>query len=257
MDLALKNKTIFIAGASRGIGLGIAEACLAEGARAALTARSPEPLKLATAKLREKFGADRVWSQSGDMRETEVISNALNGAETALGPIWGAVANVGIHPCPRGYDLDDDVWDAGFSQNLDSAYRLAREALRLMVPRGAGSFVFISSMAGVNSVAAPLTYGVSKAAINHLTKDLSRFTGASGVRVNAIAPGYIKFPGGDWETRLQGSEGDYWRAMVDREVPLKRFGTVEEVASMTAFVLSPVSSFVHGAVILVDGGQSR
>lgn len=257
MDLKLSGKTIFIAGASRGIGLGIAEACLAEGANVALTARSPDPLRAAAAALEARYGAGRVWSQAGDMRETETIQNALGGAEKALGPLWGAVANVGIHPCPRGYDVADDVWDAGFAQNLDSAYRLARETLKRLVPRGEGSFVFISSMAGVDSVGAPLTYGVSKAAINHLTKDLSRFTGASNVRVNAIAPGYIKFPGGEWESRLAGPESDYWRAMVEREIPLKRFGTVEEVASIVALALSPIASFVHGAVILVDGGQSR
>jgi 3-oxoacyl-[acyl-carrier protein] reductase len=257
MDLKLDGKTIFIAGASRGIGLGIAEACLAEGANVALVARSPEPLQLAAANLSEKFGADRVWSQAGDMRETTAIRQALSDAEDALGPLWGAVANVGIHPCPRGYDVDDDVWDAGISQNLTSAYRLAREVLKRIVPRGEGSFVFISSMAGVDSVASPLTYGVSKAAVNHLTKDLSRFTGASNVRVNAVAPGYIKFPGGEWEERLKGPDGDYWRDIVNREVPLKRFGMVQEVASMVAFALSPVASFVHGAIILVDGGQSR
>jgi 3-oxoacyl-[acyl-carrier protein] reductase len=257
MDLQLDGKVIFVAGASRGIGLGIAEACLGEGAKVALTARSPGPLKQTHDDLAQRFGADRIWSRAGDMRETPVIQSALADAERALGPLWGAVANVGIHPCPRGFDVDDEAWDAGFLQNLDSAYRLSRECLKRMMPRGEGSFVFISSMAGVDSVGAPLTYSVAKAGINHLTKDLSRFIGASGVRVNAVAPGYIKFPGGEWEERLAGPDGDFWRGMVDREVPLKRFGTIHEVAALVTFALSPVSSFVHGAILSVDGGQSR
>src|SRR6201996_7556839 len=147
MDLKLDGKVIFIAGASRGIGLGIAEACLAEGAKVALTARSPGPLEKIHAELSGTFGRERVWAQAGDMRETAVIQAALARAEDALGPIWGAVANVGIHPCPRGFEVDDETWDAGFTQNLDSAYRLSRECLKGMMPRGEGSFVFISSMA--------------------------------------------------------------------------------------------------------------
>lgn len=257
MDLGLKDKTIFVAGASRGIGLGIVEACLAEGARVAITARGAEALEETRTRLAATYGADKLWSMSGDLRQTDVIEAALSGAEEALGPIYGAVANVGLHPCPPGAEVDDETWDAGFTQNLDSAWRLARGAYRRMKPRGEGSIVFISSIAGLGALGTPLTYGTAKAAVNHLTRELARITGPTGVRVNAIAPGNIAFPGGEWEERAKGPRADAWLRWVRREVPLQRFGTTAEIGAPAAFLMSPLASFVHGAVIPVDGGQTR
>jgi 3-oxoacyl-[acyl-carrier protein] reductase len=257
MDLGLNNKAIFVAGASRGIGLGIVEACLAEGARVAITARGAEALEATRARLAGQYGEDRLWSMAGDLRDTATIEKALAGAEAALGPLHGAVANVGLHPCPPGAEVDDDAWDAGFSQNLGSAWRLARGAYRLMQPRGGGSILFISSIAGLGALGTPLTYGTAKAAVNHLTKELAQITGRKGVRVNAIAPGNIVFPGGDWEARSTGPRAENWNRWLRREVPLQRFGKPEEIGSMAAFLLSDQASFVHGAVIPVDGGQTR
>ncbi|MFN3857250.1 MAG: SDR family NAD(P)-dependent oxidoreductase [Caulobacter sp.] len=257
MDLGLKDKAVFIAGASRGIGLGIAEALLTEGAKVALTARGADALEKTRAGLAERFGADRLWAMSGDLRETATIEAALAGAEEALGPLHGAVANVGLHPCPPGAAIDDETWDAGFSQNLGSAWRLARGAYARMEPRGGGSILFISSIAGLGALGTPLTYGTAKAAVNHLTKELAQIAGRKGVRVNCIAPGNIIFPGGDWEARSTGPRAENWNRWLRREVPLQRFGKPEEIGAMAAFLLSEQASFVHGAVVPVDGGQTK
>lgn len=257
MDLGLSGRTIFVAGASRGIGLGIVEACLAEGAKVAITARGAEALEATRADLAGRFGADRLWAMAGDMRDTATIETALAGAEAALGPIYGAVANVGLHPCPPGIEVDDDTWDAGFSQNLGSAWRLARGACRRMQPRGEGSVLFISSIAGLGALGTPLTYGTAKAGMNHLTRELAKITGPSGVRVNAIAPGNIIFEGGTWQERMDGPRAANWQRWINREVPMQRYGKPEEIGSVAAFLMSPQASFVHGAVVPVDGGQTR
>jgi 3-oxoacyl-[acyl-carrier protein] reductase len=257
VDLQLKDKVIFVAGGSRGIGLGIVEACLGEGARLAIAARGAEALESTRRKLADRFGADRVWARAGDMRDTAVVESALDAAEAEVGPIWGAVANVGLHPCPPGFDVDDATWDAGFRQNLDSAFRLGRAALKRMTARKEGSLLFISSIAGVEALGTALTYGTAKAAMNHLSRELSKLAGAAGVRVNTIAPGNIIFPGGTWEANSTGPRAEAWARWIDREVPLRRYGKPEEIGAAAAFLLSPTASFITGLLMPVDGGQTR
>lgn len=257
MDLGLTDKVVFVAGASRGIGLGIVEALLTEGARVAIAARGEQKLEEERARLAKEYGADRIWARAGDLRETKTINAMVEDIESSFGPLWGSVANVGLHPCPPGFDVDDETWSAGIQQNLDSAFRLARASLRKMEPRGEGSILMISSIAGLGALGTPLTYGTAKAAMNHMTKELARIAGPSNVRINAIAPGNIIFPGGSWQERMDGPRGEAWSRWIKREVPMARYGRPEEIGSAAAYLLSPLASFITGAILPVDGGQTK
>lgn len=261
MDLKLSGKHVFVAGASRGIGHAIAEAFLTEGAKVALTARSQGPLDEAHAGFAKRFGTHRVFKYAGDMTATGPIAEALETSEAALGPVHTVVANVGLDKAPPGFDVNDDLWDAGLAQNFLGSVRLAREALKRTMPkpkdeREGFNIIFISSIAGLEALGTPLTYGSSKAAVNHAAQELAKLTGREGVRVNVVAPGNIIFPGGDWEKRV-AERPDAWNRWINREVALRRFGKPEEIADAVVFLASARASFVSGAIWTVDGGQMK
>ena len=261
MELGLKDRHVFIAGASQGIGEGIARAFLAQGAKVSLTARGAEKLEAKRAELAAEHGADRIWAGAGDMTDSAVLVRTLDAAEAALGPAHVAIANVGLDDAPAGFDMPDEKWESGIRQNFLSGARLAREWLRRTVARPAGeragaNLILISSIAGLEALGTPLTYGPMKAATNALGKELARHAGRENIRVNVVAPGNIIFPGGDWEARVN-ARPDPWNKWIRREVALRRFGTPAEIADACLYVASARATFLTGAVIPVDGGQVK
>ena len=248
MALGLDGKVALVTGASRGIGLAIARQLAAEGAQVALVARSPEPLQAAAAELRALAVAADVQTETG-CREAHSQTMA------ELGPVDVLVNNVGGRAGSNWNDTDVPEVDHALQVNLYPAVRLSRLALPAMIDRGWGRIVVISSIYGREAGGAP-AYNIAKAAEISFVTSLGREVARHGVTVNAVAPGSIRFPGGSWDRRVQ-EDPEGMADFVHREMPLGRFGTAEEVASVVAFLCSTPASLVNAAAIAVDGGQSR
>ncbi|MDT5269273.1 MAG: 3-oxoacyl-[acyl-carrier protein] reductase [Acidobacteriota bacterium] len=243
-------------GSSRGIGHAVARAFLAEGARVTITARDPRPLEEAERAFTAEFGAERVHAFAGDMTDAETIARAIGETSGRWGALDCLVANVGSGTAKPGWQLTQEDWDAAFLMNFRGSVRLVEAALPALVEAGRGSVVLVASIVGLESVNAPLTYSAAKAALVNYGKNLARQVGASGVRVNCVAPGNVLFPGGSWERKL-AERREFFEHYVEAEVPLRRFGTPEEIADLVVFLSSERASFITGSCVVADGGQTR
>jgi 3-oxoacyl-[acyl-carrier protein] reductase len=184
------------------------------------------------------------------------VERALAEARSRFGPLDAVIANVGSGEARGGFALSRDDWDVVLRQNLLAGMILAGAALDQLVSRGGGSFTFVSSIAGYEAINAPVTYSAAKAAVLSGMKSLSRLVGSKGVRVNAVAPGNTIFPGGSWERKL-AEKPAFFEQYIQAEVSLQRFGRPEEIADAVLFLSSVRASFITGACLVIDGGQTR
>lgn len=252
MDLGLAGKIAIVTGSSRGIGRGIAARLAEEGASVVLCARGADDLDAAVHGIE---GPGRVIGVTADVASRGGAEAVVAAAVEQLGGLDIVVNNVGGSGARTFDDMDADDLQAVLGKNLFPALHVSRAALPALRERGGGVIAMIASIWGREGGGGP-GYNVAKAAEISLAKAMAADLAKDGIRVFSVAPGSTLFPGGSWERRLR-EDPEGMAAFIDNELPWGRLGSVDEVADVVAFLVSPRASWVVGTCVTVDGGQSR
>ena len=248
----LDGQIALVTGASVGIGRAIAAELLGLGADVLVVARDEVQLSLAANELAEEFPDREVRhfaADVGDGEQRQEIFDWIGDLGTGLNIL---VNNAGTNARNATVDYPEAEWRALFETNLFSAFEISRFAHPLLARHAASSIVNVGSVSGLTHVRTGSVYGMTKAALHQLTKNLACEWAEDGVRVNAVAPWYIRTR----RTSTALSNPEYYEEVIAR-TPMRRIGEPEEVASAVAFLCLPAASYVTGECIAVDGGFLR
>ncbi|WP_308194119.1 3-oxoacyl-ACP reductase FabG [Nocardioides sp. SR21] len=234
MSEAQEPRSVLVTGGNRGIGRAMAEAFIANGDKVAITTRSggaPE-------------GALDVRC---DITDPAQVDAAFAEIEAAHGPVEVLVANAGITADTLLLRMSDDDWSSVIDTNLTGSFRLAKRASKGMLRLKRGRIVFISSVVGLLGSAGQVNYAASKAGLVGMARSIARELGSRSITANVVAPGFI-------DTDMTGVLTDDQKAAILAQVPLGRYGAVDEIAETVLWLTGPGAAYVTGAVIPVDGG---
>lgn len=241
----LAGKAAIVTGASRGIGVGIADVLAREGMRLVLCARSAETGEQVAAEL-AGTGAECLWV-SADLMTAEGAAGVFDQAVRALGQVDLLVNNAARLGGGAFLEMDEERYRAWFEGNVRMVYGLLRLTAPHMVERGTGSIVNISSVGGLRPHRGHLPYDMAKGAVDSLTRALALELAPHGIRVNGVAPGATRNRVGD------ARKADRYNRMKEG-IPLGRIGEPRDIGEAVAFLASAASSYVTGQTIYVDGG---
>lgn len=244
----LEGKTALVTGAARGIGKAIALKFASEGANVAFTDLVIDENGKATENEIAALGvkAKGYASNAADFAQTEQVVNQV---KEDFGSIDILVNNAGITKDGLMMRMTEAQWDAVINVNLKSAFNFIHACTPIMMRQRSGSIINMSSVVGVHGNAGQCNYAASKAGLIALAKSIGQEIGSRGIRANAIAPGFID------TAMTQALPEDIRKAWI-QNIPLRRAGTVEDIANVATFLASDLSSYVTGQVIQVDGGMN-
>jgi NAD(P)-dependent dehydrogenase (short-subunit alcohol dehydrogenase family) len=249
-EISLQERTAIVTGAGRGIGRAIALALAQAGADVAVASRTPSELEEVAAEIRS-LGRRAIVAPT-DVTDRLAVEALVDRTVAGLGRLDVMVNNAGIAPFTTPFlDTPPEGFDACFRANVDAIVHGARAAGRVLLAQGSGCVLNLASIDGFMAEVGLAYYNAAKAAVVSLTRTLALEWAAGGVRVNAIAPGWIDTPMNAPEKADPQAE-----ARILAQIPMGRWGRPEEIAAAAVFLCSDAASFITGEVLVVDGGQT-
>jgi len=260
MELKLKGKVAMVAASSKGLGYGIAQALAQEGASISIGSRTQKDIEIAAKKLSKKTGVPvlgSVLDSSNPMSIKQWTDETLK----EFGGVDKLVVNAGGPPPGKFEDFTDEDWQSAFDLNLFSAVRMIREALPLMRKRGGGSILTVTSMSVKEPIDVLILSNVMRSGVTSLVKSLSIQLAQDNIRLNNLMPGRINT---DRIRSLDALNSEKKKISIEQikaashaQIPLGRYGTIEEFGRTGAFLLSDAASYITGSSLAVDGGALK